>query len=351
MKDTRTRTTAILTVLIVILFPANLCYSRTWHVPSEVATIPDAVDSASYGDTVLVAPGTYICPDNIDYSLEWVTLPSGVSLIGQGGAHSTVIIDLTTNQPHCLIQLEGVSDCLIEGFTSVREASVAGSFDAVCLYNVSNSFVDSCSFDKFMFGIDVWGQMGGSQDPRIRFCHFTRCGAGIYCSVVEPDDSPIIRFNTFVNNGWGIRCFDAGPYIVDNYISNSSWAGVYCYGRSPARLDRNTIVNNEHYGVWVDTEVFYEPYMTTAWLAQNGNSIYNNGDYDLYNTVDDQRGVVEARYTYWGSDCPDFERITGGPGRVNYLPWCDSTHTEEYDECPPHRTCPVSWGSIKALFK
>ncbi len=340
----------VVALALAIMLPATVSLSRTWLVPSAIPTIPEAADSAAYGDTILVAPGTYVCPDNADYSHEWVVLPSGVSLIGQCGADSTVIVDQTTTGGYCLIKLEGVTDCLVKGFTFVREASAAGQFYAIAIYNASHCFVDSCRFDHFFFAINVWGQMSTRDDPHIRYCYFTRCGAGISCSAVEPYDSPIIRFNTFINNDWGIRCFDAAPYIVDNYIGDSYWAGVYCYGRSPATLDRNTIVNNGYYGVWVDTEVFYEPYMTTSWLPQNGNSIYSNGVYDLYNTVEDQRGVVEARYTYWGSDCPDFDNIIGGPGRVNYIPWCDSAHTEGYDECPPQATSPATWSSIKAHF-
>jgi hypothetical protein len=337
--------------LPIVFLSAVPCSPRTWHVPSEVATIPDAVDSASYGDTVLVAPGTYICPDNVDYSYEWVLLPSGVSLVGSGGADFTTIIDQTTYEPHAVISMFDARDCLVKGFSFVRESDGEGQyFYGMLMQNTSDSFIDSCRFESTGRGIKILGQAAHPYTPNIRWCSFIQCGIGIQCGI-QPFDCPVIRFCTFDHCSWGVYCVSSGPYLADNYIANCRRSGVYCFGQSPAHLDRNVIVNNGQYGLYVQTDVFYEPYLTTEWLPRNGNSIYGNAEYDLYNAVEDQRGVVEARCTYWGSDCPDFEQVIGGPGRVNYLPWCDSTHTEEYVECPPQLTLPSTWGSIKEIFR
>ena len=180
----------------------------------------------------------------------------------------------------------------------------------------------------------------------------TRAGSiGIYCTNTEAYYSPLIRFCALLDNDYAIELWDSRPYIVDNYIARSSRAGVYCEGCSPATLDRNTIVDGQRYGIWVRTDVFCEPYLTTSWVPSNANNIYGNAWCDLCNEVEDQRGLVEARYNYWGSDCPDFESIICGPGRVNYMPWVDSTHTYVYDECPPQATRPSTWGRIKAMFR
>jgi hypothetical protein len=344
---------SIAVVLLMILTSSKVCYSRTWRVPSEIPTIPEAADSAVSGDTVLVAPGTYICPDNLDYDREWVELRSGVTLLGEEGPDSTKIVDLTTIEGHCLVEFEYTADCVVSGFSFVREAAAAGHFHAILTGWSSGWRIESCYFDDFLYAIWAYCVPTPSATPRIRHCRFSRCGIGVFCDSVEPLrlDYPIIRFCTFVDNSWGIECWDAAPYIVDNYIARSHWAGVHCAGRSPATLDRNTIVDGLHYGLWVETEVFYEPYLTTSWVPSNANDIYGNAWCDLCNEVDDQRGLVEACYTYWGDDCPDFERVICGPGRVHYIPWVDSTHTEVYDECPPQTTEPTSWGRIKAMFR
>jgi hypothetical protein len=216
--------------------------------------------------------------------------------------------------------------------------------------NTSHTFVDSCRFDDFYYGVCVEGELANSATPRIRWSVFTNCGVGIQCEV-QPFDCPVIRYCTIDNCSWGIYCVNSGPYAADNYIANSFYSGIYCSGQSRAWLDRNVIVNNGLYGLHVDTEVFYEPYLTTDWLPQNGNSIYGNAICDLYNGVEDQRGVVEARFTYWGSNCPDTLKVIQGPGRVNYIPWCDSSHTETYDQCPPDLASPSTWGCIKAIFR
>jgi len=340
---------ALVPAVIVSLHTPD-CFPRTWHVPSEVVTIPAAVDSASWGDTVSVAAGTYVCPDNVDYSFEWIDLPSGVSLIGAGAELTVVIDSCITLWPHSVVAMYDASDCLVKGFSFVRPIT-GGHFYGVLVENTSNTFIDSCKFgDHFFYGISVEGDATHSDTPHIRWSTFTNCGVAIH-SAVQPFRCPVIRFNTFDNCGWGIYCVNSGPYIADNYIANSFYSGIYCVGRSPAWLDRNVIVNNGEYGLRVETEAFYEPYLTTEWLPRNGNSIYGNAVCDLYNGVEDQRGVVEACYTYWGSDCPDTLKVIQGPGRVNYRPWCDSLHIETYIECPPDPTSPSTWGSIKAMFR
>lgn len=340
---------SIAVVLLMILTSSKVCYSRTWRVPSEIPTVPEAADSAVSGDTVLVAPGTYICSDGPEYRRAWVDLPGGVSLIG-AGIDSTLVIDLTLVPPHCMIELREAENCLVKGFSFVRQAPL-GDFDGAYLQQATGSFIDSCSFERFFYGATVYGESGHSSTPAIRYCRFVDCGIGVYCLSTEAFDSPIIRFCAFLDNSWGIDCYNSQPYIVDNYIARSYWAGVHCAGRSPATLDRNTIVDGLHYGLWVETEVFGEPYLTTSAVPSNANDIYGNAWCDLCNDVDDQRSSVTAVYTYWGDDCPDFERVICGPGRVDYMPWVDSTHTEVYDECPPQTTEPTSWGRIKAMFR
>lgn len=342
-------TYSIVLLIMVVLMSSMPCYPRTWRVPSEIPTVTEAADSAVSGDSILVAPGTYICSDGAEYRRAWADLRSGVSLIG-AGIDSTLVIDQTMDGPHYMVTLQDAEDCIVKGFSFVRQR-IDDGFNGAELNRATGSFIDSCSFDNFFYGIRVYGESGYSETPRIRHCRISHCCIGIYCSTTEAYYSPLIRFCALLDNDYAIELWDSRPYIVDNYIARSSRAGVYCEGRSPALLDRNTIVDGERFGIWVRTDVFWEPGLTSSWIPSNANNIYGNAWCDLCNEVEDQRGLVEARYNYWGSDCPDFESIICGPGRVNYLPWVDSTHTYVYDECPPQTTEPTTWGRVKAMFR
>jgi hypothetical protein len=79
--------------------------SRVWHVPGDFSTIQPAIDAASGGDTVLVAPGVYT---------ENLKLRSGVTLRGQDAR--TTILD-GQGRGKNLVDFTGARDVVITGFT------------------------------------------------------------------------------------------------------------------------------------------------------------------------------------------------------------------------------------------
>ena len=70
----------LLTLVALAVSPA--LFGQTTHdVPADFATIQAAIDAALDGDTVLVAPGTYV--ENIDF------LGKAITVTSSGGAATT----------------------------------------------------------------------------------------------------------------------------------------------------------------------------------------------------------------------------------------------------------------------
>lgn len=83
---------AILTLLGMTLVSASGT-ARVIHVPGDYAMIQDAIVAAARGDTVLVAPGTYV--ENLDFLGKAITVRSDAD--GDPATHdlavATTIVD------------------------------------------------------------------------------------------------------------------------------------------------------------------------------------------------------------------------------------------------------------------
>ncbi|HET9886354.1 MAG TPA: hypothetical protein VFR10_02485, partial [bacterium] len=95
--------------------------TATIHVPGDYSTVYQALDAASSGDIVEVAPGTY---DQLDTRPAWFGdqvsavgfLKDGVTLKSSGGAGVTTL-RLDSNSARPVILFGGAGDFQVEGFT------------------------------------------------------------------------------------------------------------------------------------------------------------------------------------------------------------------------------------------
>ena len=193
-------------------------------VPEDYATIQEAIDVASPGDVVVVAPGTY--QENINFQGKDIALrstdPEDTSVVEgtviDGGGLDTVVT------------FEGgeSQEAILEGFTITNGESDEGggililSFTARTSPTVRNNIITGN--------------------------HAEDHGGGIMVDT----SSGLIKANTIENNstgdtGGGISTgLDASVEIVDNIIQNNSaeWFGGGIRAAGSPSIDNNEIVGN-----------------------------------------------------------------------------------------------------------
>ena len=108
-------------------------------VPGEYLKIQDAINAASTGDRVLVAPGTYI---------EQISLKSGVAVKGEDRKTTTIYFSKSA------VKAENIKDVYIEGFTITSAEE-----DGIKVYNSDIEIRDNIIIDsKNGSGIYVWAR-------------------------------------------------------------------------------------------------------------------------------------------------------------------------------------------------
>jgi len=202
----------VLVVLAILVFAGRGAPAATLHVPSEYGTINAALDASAYGDTVLVAPGTYTGYDirtvyvggSAPATVTSIAfLRDGVTLLGESGPESTVL-DMTGAPwtDAAWVVVAGVlpgKDTRLEGFTVTgAPIGMSGMRIGAC----GRVVVDRCHFidldarpDESGGGIQV-----GHSDVEVLRCRFENCHA-LYGGAMLVTDS-----NLWVSESEVISC-------------------------------------------------------------------------------------------------------------------------------------------------
>lgn len=230
---------------------------RTIHVPRDLPTVQQAIDSAQTGDTVLVAPGRYV--ENLRLRGENIVLAGEFIL-----AHDTALIPRTildgSHPSHpdsgsvlTIYKFED-STTVVEGFT------ITGGTGTVWYDNK----------DKILFRegggilVDLAGPLIRNNvitDNRADTANsgsLSAGGGGVRIGFADP----ILEHNVITNNrgryGAGIVLFYAAATVRDNVITGNvggedfGGAGLWAWGqltkRLPNVIERNVIRNNRALG-------------------------------------------------------------------------------------------------------
>ena len=215
-------------------------------------TIQGAINNASHGDTLLVAPGVYVggWNRNID--------PLGLSLLimSEEGPENT-IIDIEDDPKSGFLFRNGEGpDTIVEGFTITRPYQSPGiRCKAGSSPTVRNCIITGC---YNIYGGGVYCYEGSSptfQDCVISGNTTAQEGAGLFCS---DNSNPIVERCIFEGNtagSWGggvCVTYDCAPLFVDCVIagntSGQSGGGVYCGDSSPTFSECVISDNESVYG-------------------------------------------------------------------------------------------------------
>jgi hypothetical protein len=367
-------------LLVVGVFTAGNLQARTWYVPSELLTIKQAVeDSASYGDTVLVAPGVYDTTSGEDFA---INMKNGVVLMSEQGAATTIIDAHLTNKVfHC----ENCdSTTVIAGFTITRGRAVNGGGiycsqssmeirDNIIRENtattgsgggihcniadvtiVNNHIAENSAPNRYGGGIYSYncsslierntvahnmarwgaGVFNDNSSPTIAHNiidgnHCTISGAGLDCYM---SSSPDIIANVIINNSCGTHgsgiacCYDCAPVIMYNTIARNVGeygGGIRSLGNSSPQIFYNSIVDNVD-GLYLTTD--------SDVICANDNNIYLNtyqeSDYEVVNNLSTP---IHTTHNYWlSTDSSSIDALIDGP--AYFIPFydapCESTPYE-----------------------
>lgn len=232
--------------------------AATINVPTDYATIQGAIDAASNGDTVLVAPGTY--SENINFRGKAIVLAS------TAGPGATTIDGRLAPRPVVTFASGEDSRSVVTGFT------------------LKNGYAD---FDA----------------------RYT--GGGVYVD----GSSPIIRGNVITENsagstGGGVGVRQGSPEIVNNLIqrnttafSGSRGGGISVYsteGDTPSILGNqivDNVGNSSGGGIYVNRAVYplIQDNLISGNRAERGAGIdYSGGGSIVQNLILFNRSVFEG---------------------------------------------------------
>jgi len=197
----------MLKTLLVLCLTVVAATAATVRVPSEQPTIQAGLYAALAGDTVLVAPGTY---------LERVVWPAvdGITLLSEGGADSTVISAADSGRVVTMNAIDYTTATRLSGFTLTR--------GSVATYPGN--------------GAGLWCR-GAPEIARNRIVdnQLTTMGfgGGVYAQGAPLFHDNLAAWDTIANEGgggWrygaGVYCTGSGVFYQNAFVENAGLGGA-----------------------------------------------------------------------------------------------------------------------------
>ncbi|MCD4690714.1 right-handed parallel beta-helix repeat-containing protein, partial [bacterium] len=219
----RFRLSAFLPCAIVALGLMGTASADTVHVPSEHSTIQAGIDAAGHGGTVIVAPGTYRGPGNLNIDMDGLC----VTLTSSGSAAET-IIDCELDGRAFDISSPNDTTAVIDGFT-IRNgtAQLGGGIDiSAAAPTINDCVFESCTADN---GGAI--HMSSTASPTITDCTFSgnvaKDGGGLYSGSFEGSIEGCTFSGNVAENGGGLYLSGTAEHPVTGcaFVGNTADSG------------------------------------------------------------------------------------------------------------------------------
>ncbi len=291
------RASLVFAILLSVQFFTPTAHATTWHIlpdgTGDAPTIQAGIDSASAGDTVLVASGTYQEPmiNTGTYGNSMIVMKSGVCLVGESEPEFVVLDAQGSGR---VIYCQGVTSA-----TTISSLRITGG-DAdgfrqigagILCFSGSSPLIEDCIIDQNE------GHSGG--------------GVASYSN-----SSPTIRACTLADNsvpngnGGGIICYQGGSTLIEDNIfrQNSATYGgaIFVYVSSSAVITGNTIEDN-----WGGASSALQANLSTVTFENN--LIINNTAEGATCEVVESANVTMTGNTFWGNSGVRVVLVKGAP--------------------------------------
>ncbi len=255
---------------------------NTVIVPDDYASIQEAVDNASEGDTLFVKSGTYS---------ENLTINKPLSLVGEDKETTIVVGEGTTA---LLVQHDNVN---VTGFTFKRPSTMRWYY-GIHLLNVKHCNVFGNIVESTFYGI--W--LVDASYNNIYENNCTRDYNGIHLR--DSNYNNISKNHVTSNTGSGISTDGSNSnIIIGNYVASNGWCGINLDGGSPNcdnLIMENVVTHNGDIGIGISSR------------DSTSNRIVSN-DITANGVPDDGDAAIRLG---WGSNLVERNRIIGNQAGI-----------------------------------